>query len=121
MHGFAHRIVSAKRKGNIAYAATYACAGKILLYPTCCLDEIDGVIAMLFETRRDSQNVRIEDDVICREVRAFGQEIICPRADANLAVERVCLAAFIKSHHDDGCAMLPNQSSLSKKFLLTVL
>src|SRR6266436_2230460 len=121
VHRLAHRIVAAKRKGNIAHATAYTRSRKILFYPTCCLDEIDRVIAMLIQAGRDGQNVGIKDDIIGRNIRVFGKEIVSPCADVGFSLKRVGLAALIKSHHDDGCAVAPNQSRLPEKFLFTVL
>ena len=120
VHRFAHGVVSAKRKGNIAYAATHVRSGKILLYPTRCLDEVDRVIAMLVEPGRDGKNVGVKDNITGREIRLLGQEIVSPRADVDLSVERVCLAVLIKSHYDNRRAISLNQSRVREKFLLTV-
>ncbi len=120
MHRLAHCVVAPKRKGNVAYAAAHSDAGKILLNPAGRLDEIDRVIAMFFQTGRNGQNVRIKDDVVSRKICPRGQEFISPRADVDLALKRIGLAALIKSHHDDRCAILPNQPRLPEKFLLPV-
>ena len=69
VHRFAHGVVAAKRKRNVAEAAAGARAGQIRLDPAHRFDEIDRVIAMLFETGRDGEDVRIENDVVRRNAR----------------------------------------------------
>ena len=108
MHRLAHGVVSPKRKGNVAYTAAHSDAGKILLNPAGRLDEIDRVITMFFQTGRNGQNVRIKDDVVSREICAASQEFVSARTNVDLTLKCIGLAALIKRHYDDGCAILPN-------------
>ena len=92
--------------------------GKIL--DPRCVDEVDCVIAVFFKTSGDSQNVWIENDVAARKPGALGQQFVSARADLDLTLERIGLAAFVKRHHDDGSPISPDQSRLPKKFFLAV-
>ena len=85
MHRFAHGVVAAKGKRNVADAAADARAGQVRFDPARRLDEIDRVIAMLLEAGRDRQDVRIENDVVRRKAGALGQEPVGARADFDLA------------------------------------
>ena len=79
VHRFAHGVVAAKRKRNVADAAADARARQILFDPARRFDEIDGVIAVLVETRRDCQNVWIENDVVRWKLGLFASTD-CKRA-----------------------------------------
>ena len=52
VHRFAHGVVAAKRKRNVAHAAAHPRTRKICFDPSRGLDEIDRVMTMLFETGR---------------------------------------------------------------------
>ena len=93
MHRFAHGVVAAKGKRNVADTAADARAGQIRFDPARRFDEIDRVVAMLFETGRDGENVRIENDVVRRNAGALGQELVGARANFDPALQRVGLAA----------------------------
>ncbi len=75
---------------------------------------------MLLQTGGDRENVRIEDDVVCRKFGAIGQKFVSARADVDLALQIVGLALFIERHHDHGCAVAPYQSRLTQEFFLAV-
>jgi len=49
VHGLPHRVVATEREGNVADPAADARAGKVRFDPSHCLDEVDGVIAMLLQ------------------------------------------------------------------------
>ena len=48
------------------------------------LDEIDAVIVMFVDARRDRKNIRIEDDVLGRKAGVFRQNLIGARANSTL-------------------------------------
>ena len=120
VHRFAYGVVAAKRKRNIADAAADARTWQVLFDPARRFDEIDGVIAMLVETRRDCQNVRIENDVVRGKPGLLRQQIVGARADFDLALEGVGLAFLVERHHDGGCAVSPDQLCMAQKFLFAV-
>ena len=67
VHRLAHSVVSAKRKRNVADSAADTRARQICFDPARGFDEIDRVIAMLFQAGGDGQNIRIKNDVVRRE------------------------------------------------------
>jgi hypothetical protein len=83
-------------------------------------NEIDGVIAVLVETRRDCQNIWIENDIVCGKSRLLRQQIVGARADFAFALEGVGLAFLIERHHDGGCAVSPDQLCMAQKFFFAV-
>src|SRR5438034_8946227 len=76
---------------------------------------------MLLQTGCDRENVWVEDDVARWEIGLFGQQCVSARADVDLALEIIGLALLIERHHNDRCAITPNQSRLSQKFPFAVL
>ena len=95
--------------------------GQVRFDPARRFDEIDRVIAMLFETGRDRENVRIENDVARGKVGALRQQIVSARANFDPALEGIGLPVLVERHHDDGRAVSPDQSRLAQKFFLAVL
>src|SRR5690625_1008973 len=69
--GFPHRVVAAKRKRHVADAARYVGARQVLADPARALDEIHGVVVVLFDTgdrkstRLNSSHVAISYAVFC--------------------------------------------------------
>src|SRR3546814_9448048 len=64
------------------------------------LDEIDRIIVMLLEPRRDREDIGIEDDVLGRETDA-GEQLVGALANLDLAFHRVGLPDLVERHHDD--------------------
>ena len=83
-------------------------------------DEVDRVIAMLLQTGRDGENVRIEDDVVRRKSGPLCQKFVSARADLDLALQIVGLTPLIERHHDDGRSVAPDQLCLAQKFFFAV-
>ena len=66
------------------------------------VDEVDAIVIVLFNARRDRKNVRVKDDVFWWKPYVLGQDMIGTGADFDLAVFGIGLAAFVKGHDDDG-------------------
>src|SRR3546814_978956 len=80
MHRPAHRLVAAKRKAQVRYAAGDMRMRAADADFLARLDEIDAVIIVLFDARRDGEDIGIEDDVFGREAIG-GQQLVGPLAD----------------------------------------
>jgi hypothetical protein len=93
---------------------------QVLLDPTRRFDEIDGVISVLVQTRRDCQDIWIENDIVRWKPGPLGQQIVSARADFGSALESVSLAFLIECHHDGGGAVSPDQLRLAQKFFFAV-
>src|SRR3546814_10983200 len=59
------------------------------------LDEIDRIIVMFLEPRRDGEDIGVEDDVLCREADA-GQQLVGALAYLDLAFFRVGLPNLVE-------------------------
>ena len=95
--------------------------GRFAFDPADRLDEIDRVIAVLLETGRNREHVRIENDVVRRDACALGQELVGARANVDPPLQAVGLPGFVERHHDHRRAVLPDERRLPQKFLLAVL
>ena len=105
----AHRIVAAKRERHVRHAAAHLRVRQVFLDPARRVDEVDGVVVVLFDARRDREDVRVEDDVFRREAHFVHEEIVRALADLRLALEGVGLALFVEGHHHGGRAVAANQ------------
>ena len=106
MHRLTDIIVATKRERKIAYTTADMRSGKILLYPTGCLDKIDRIIIVFFHPRSHGKHVRVKDDIIRIKVRFLCQQTISTLANFYLTFESIGLSFFIKSHHHSRRAIL---------------
>ena len=121
VHCLAHRVVAAERERDVAHAPADLTARQRRLDPAGRLDEGHGVVVVLLDAGGDGQDVRIEDDVLRREADLLGQDAVCPRADLDLAVQRVGLSHFIERHDDHGGAVPFDQPRMAREGLLALL
>ena len=118
---FAHRLVAAEREREIAHAAAEIHAGALRSDLPRRLDEIDGVLVVLFQPGRDGQNVGIEDDVVGIEIELLGEQPVRACANVHLARDGVGLPRFVERHHDDPGAVLLNAPRFLQKILFAFL
>ena len=85
------------------------------------LDEGDAVAVVLLDAGGDREDVRVEDDVLRRKPDLLGQELVGPRADRDLALQRVGLALLVEGHDDHGRAIGAHQPGMVKKGSLALL
>jgi hypothetical protein len=76
---------------------------------------------VLFDTRRDREDVRIEDDVLGREADPLGEQPIRPRGDRHLAIRAVRLSLLVERHHHHRGAVAAHQSGVLQELGLTLL
>ena len=67
MDRFANRVVTPERERHVGNTAGNHGMGQVLTNPLGGFDKIDGVVVVLFDTRGDGENIRVEDDVFRRE------------------------------------------------------
>ena len=121
MHGLAHGIIAAKREGEVGDAAGDMGMGQASANGPRRLDEIDTVIIVFLDARRDRENIGVEDDVFRRKAHLFDQHLVGARADLDLAREGVGLPLFIKGHDHDGGAIAADNARLLDEFRLALL
>ena len=89
--------------------------------PARRLDEVDAVIVVFFDSRRDRKDVRIEDDVFGRKADLVDQDVVGALADIGLARERIGLSGLVERHHDHGRAMAARDPGLVDELLHALL
>jgi len=115
MHGLADAIVAAKRKRHIAHPAAHQSVRKFFLQYPGRLNKIPGVIIVLLDPGGHGKNVGIKNNVALR--KSFrGQNFVRPAQYFDFAVQRICLALFVKSHHHDSRTVSPDQPGLLSEF-----
>ena len=111
MHRLAHWLVAAERERQVGDAAGNMCMRQVLANPARGFDEIDAVVVVFFEAGGDGEDVRIEDDVLRREVELLDQQVIGALADLDLALVGVGLSDLVERHDDDRRAMTARDRS----------
>jgi hypothetical protein len=97
------------------------CAPAAGANPLAGLDEVDGVVVVLFDAGGDGEDVRVEDDVLGRESRLLGEQLVGARADFGLARVGVGLPASSKGHHHHRRTVAARQPRLAQEFGLAFL
>ncbi|MNL49959.1 hypothetical protein D3C87_1729340 [compost metagenome] len=99
MDRFTHRVVATERERHVGDAAGNQGVRQLAFDVFARADKVLRVVVVLFNTGRDGEDIGVEDDVFWRETDLFGQDLVRPTANFNLAFAGVCLADFIKRHH----------------------
>ena len=110
VHRFAHHVLAAERKRNVADAAAHFRIRKLGLDLPRGFDEIDGVIVVLFDARRHGQNIRIKNNFFRSNAGLFRENPIGSGAHFHLARQRIRLALLIERHHHHRRAVPPDQA-----------
>ncbi len=84
------------------------------------LDEVDAVIVVLLDPRRDREDVGIEDDVLGRKADP-DEQLIRALADLDLALLGVGLADLVERHDDDRGAIRHALARMLEELLLAFL
>src|ERR1700739_3680908 len=98
MHGFTDRVVAAEGEGNVTDTATHQRMWQGLLDQPRCIDKGLTVPVVLFDTRRNREDVGIENDILRRHTGPLRHDLVATFADPDLAVDRVSLALLIEGH-----------------------
>ena len=85
-----HEVIAAERERHIANAAGNKRTRKLLLDVSASLNEIDSVVIVLFYTRRNCENIGVENDVCWVEVDA-DKQVVAALADFLFSFQRICL------------------------------
>src|SRR5439155_8136868 len=76
------------------------------------LDKGARVLGVLLDPRPDSQDVRVEDQVLWGETGLPGQQPVGALADRDLPLDRIRLALLVERHHDDRGAVAARPTCL---------
>src|SRR5579885_915028 len=100
MHRLSHNVVAAEGEGNIADASADLAAGQGGFDDPGRLNERNGVVVMLLDSRGDREDVGIENDILGRDAHLFGKDTVGTGADIDLALHGIGLTLLVKGHHD---------------------
>ena len=103
MNSFAYGVITAKRKGNVRHTTGNTGVWQMFFDPACGIYKIDGVVVVLFNAGRDSENVGVENNIGRMKTHDFCQDLVGACADFRFALKSVRLSLFIKGHHHDCC------------------
>ena len=111
VHRLAHVLVPAEGEREVGDAAARPRPGAALLDQRKRLDERLRELVVLLDPRGDRQHVRVEDDVLGREARLFGQQPVRALADLDLPLEGVRLPLLVERHDDDAGAVAADRAA----------
>src|SRR5439155_25272335 len=78
-------------------------------------------LRVLLDTGRDGEDVRVEDQILGREARLAGKQVVGAPADLDLPLDRVRLALLVEGHHDDAGPVVPDLPRLLQERRLAPL
>ena len=76
-----------------------------MLDPARGVDEINRVVVVLFNARRDGKDVRVKNNVFRRKIKLINQHAVSTLANFDFSLVGIGLAFFVKSH-DHGCSTI---------------
>ena len=117
VHSLSNLVVASKAERDVRYAATDLCVRQVGLDPARCVDKVNRVVVVLLHAGCDSQNIRIEDDVLGRKPNFVHQNSVSPLADTCPVLKRRGLALFVECHHHRGGAILHHCRRVLAKLL----
>ena len=87
----------------------------MLLDPARRGNEIDRVVVVLLDSRRDGEDVRIDDDIFGRKTDLVDEQIVASLRNPGLALERVRLSFLVERHDDDSGSVAAHQPRLMQE------
>ena len=121
MHRLTDIVVAPEGEAQVAHTTADMRSGQVLPDPGSRTDEVSSVGIMLLHTCGNSQDVRVEDDVLRMHPHPFCQYLIgslCYR-DATFIGSR--LAFFVEAHHYDSSPVAHHVFCMLNKLLFTFL
>ena len=102
MHGLAYIVVATQGETQVADASADVGSGKVALNPSCRLDEVNGIVVVLFHACGDGQHIGVEDDVQRIHPYFFGQYLVGALGNFDAALITGGLPFLIEAHHYHG-------------------
>ena len=120
-----HRLtdgrVAAERERHVRDPAGDLGEGKRLPDPARRLEEGERVAVVLFDTRRDREDVRVEDDVLGGEADLLREDPVRAGGDRELPFHGRRLAVLVERHHDHGGPVAAHEAGVRLERLLALL
>ncbi|MNZ71580.1 hypothetical protein D3C78_899450 [compost metagenome] len=80
-------------------------------------NKILRIVVVLFDTGRDGENIRVENNVFWRKADLFGQNRVGAAANLNFTLAGIRLTDFVKGHHHNCRAITAHQFGVVDKRL----
>ena len=119
MHRLTNFIVPSERERDIAHAAADLRTREIFLYPLNCIDVVNCIVVVLFDTCCNSEDIRIKNDVMRVKADFIYEYVICSFTDLYLSFKSIRLAIFVKCHDYHGRTVHPYFPGIFPELLLT--
>ena len=121
MHRLADIVVPTERERQVTDSPAHMSSRQIPANPSGRFNEIHRIIVMLFDTRRYSQYIRVEDDILRTEIHHLSQNPVRPFANLYLPGKGIGLSFLIESHHNDRRTVLLNEPGVFDELFFTFL
>ena len=121
VHGLAHSLVATEGEREVGDAPRDVRVRARRLDLPDGFDEGDAVAVVLLDPGGHREDVRVEDNVLRREAKLFGEQLVGARADLDLALDSIGLPLLVEGHHDDGGTIATHPARLLEKGRLAFL
>ncbi len=106
MDCFTYRLITAERERNVRNTARDHGIWQVLLDPPSSLNKVHTIVVVFFNTCRYRKDIRVKNNIFRRKANFIDQHIIRSFTDFFLALNRIGLTFFIKSHNNDSRTIL---------------
>lgn len=121
MHRLPHRLVAAEGEGEVGNTARDMRMGQGCPNLARGLDEIDTIVVVFLDPGCHREDVRVEDDVLRREIDFLGEDAIGARADLDLPRLGIRLPGLVEGHDHHRSAIGPAELRVVQESLLAFL
>ena len=121
VHRLPDRVIAAERKRQVAHSAAHPCKREVSLNILSGFYVINSVVIVLLDACGDSQNIRIDEDILRRKTGFLRQQTVRSVSHLPASLECGSLSLLIEEHHHCGSAVTPHQPCFLQEFLLTLL
>jgi len=121
VHRLPDRVIATERKRQVAHSAAHPCKREVSLNILSGFYVINSVVIVLLDACGDSQNIRIDEDILRRKTGFLRQQTVRSVSHLPASLECGSLSLLIEEHHHCGSAVTPHQPCFLQEFLLTLL
>ena len=119
VHSLTNRVIASEREAQVTYTARHVHLWHLLVNGATSLYECSSVVIMLWHTSCHSKYVRVENDILAREIY-IAKQLICPACHFHFSLVCVCLSFLVKEHNDRCSTHRVDISGFLQELLLTL-
>ena len=120
VHRLTQIVVATEGERQIAHSAADMTAFKILAYPTCGADKVEGITVVLTHAGGDGEDVGVKDDVGRIVASLAGQQVVSTPTHLYLTLIGGGLSLLIECHNNDGGTQLTHLAGTLQKDLFAL-